>query len=678
MRKITKLDDSLSNKIAAGEVVERPASVVKELVENSIDGGSKRIQVIIEEAGLASIRIIDDGMGIRKDEVLLAFERHATSKIKNENDLFRIRTLGFRGEALPSIASVSEFVMKTCAEDEIGTLVKLKGGKVVTQESSSCRIGTDITVNNLFFNTPARLKYMKSISTELGHITDVMNRMALSHPEISFSLTHNGRNLLQTSGNGDALAVMAAIYGIDVAKKLIYIEDENLDFTLKGYIALPEINRSSRNYISTIINGRYVKNFSLIKAVTSGYHTLLPIGRYPIVYLQVDMEPLLVDVNVHPSKLEVRFSKEDELQKFIDDAIKKVFKKQTLIPSGVPQKKVEKTKDEQTSLTFTHTLVPADAPKDDLFRSSIVQADTVEIQDRPTFNESRTKFDYGHLNSGLQNDSFVVNPKKVEPIVQETTFHTSEQKEEINENDKNETTYVNKVNIESLSSNASDFAKVNDTFKEVPTINNEKCEVDQDEEEDLLIPPMYPIGQVHGTYIVAQNETGMYLIDQHAAQERIKYEYFKEKVGRVEADLQQLLVPIVVTYSANEALKVEENREQLREVGVFLEPFGINTFIIKEHPTWFPKGQEQLVIESMIQEILTKQKVSVKELREEAAIMMSCKASIKANWFLKENDMFALLETLRKTESPFTCPHGRPIIISFSTYELEKLFKRSM
>src|SRR4051812_8335868 len=347
MGKIIQLDDALSNKIAAGEVVERPASVVKELVENSIDAGSTIIDIEVEEAGLSKIRISDNGDGLEEIDVPKAFSRHATSKIKNEHDLFRIRTLGFRGEALPSIASVSRLELITSTGVE-GTRIVLEGGKVITLEKAASRKGTDITITDLFYNTPARLKYMKTVHTELGNITDVTNRLALAHPEVSIRLMHNERKLLHTNGNGDVRQVLAAVYGINIAKKMIPINVTSLDFKLDGYIALPEITRASRNYISTMINGRFIKNYPLVKAIQEGYHTLLPIGRYPIALLNIVMDPILVDVNVHPSKLEVRISKEHELNELVSETIKSAFKTRELIPAGVIREKTPKQQIEQT------------------------------------------------------------------------------------------------------------------------------------------------------------------------------------------------------------------------------------------------------------------------------------------------------------------------------------------
>lgn len=620
-----QLSDELSNKIAAGEVVERPASVVKELVENAIDANSTVIEIELEEAGLSKIRILDNGDGIASEDCLTAFKRHATSKIKTEQDLFRIRTLGFRGEALPSIASVSMLELKTSTGEEAGTHLKLRGGEIVHHELTSSRKGTELVIENLFFNTPARLKYMKTVNTELGNVTDVVNRLAMSHPEVSIRLMHQGRQLLYTNGSGDVRQVLAAIYGMAVAKKMIPINVQSLDYEVNGYVALPEITRASRNYMSTIINGRFVKNYGLLKAVQQGYHTLLPIGRFPIVFLTITMDPLLVDVNVHPAKLEVRLSKEAELFELIEQGVKAAFKKQQLIPDAVvPTKsKAAVQPTEQQTFTFDHQSKPSGYPPSNTVRE-------------PSFKEAPARVDE------------IMPPVKTEVIRQdeklEPTFREIEHYEE------------------SVEENAS-IPEPNHSAKEQP---------------EPRVPAMYPIGQMHGTYILAQNEKGLFIIDQHAAQERIKYEYFKRKLGEVDSEVQELLMPLTLEFSGNEALILEEYKDMLAEVGVFLESFGQNSYIVRSHPQWFPKGEEQETIEEMIQQIFTMKRVNIEKLREEAAIMMSCKGSIKANHHLRNDEIFALLETLRKTTDPFTCPHGRPIIIHHSTYEMEKMFKRVM
>lgn len=711
MGKIILLDDALSNKIAAGEVVERPASVVKELVENSIDAGSTIIEIDVEEAGLAKIRIIDNGAGIEEEDVLIAFERHATSKIKDENDLFRIRTLGFRGEALPSIASVSRLEIKTSTGEGAGTRVIIEGGHLITNEKAPSRKGTDITINDLFYNTPARLKYMKTIHTELGNITDLVNRLALAHPEISFRLIHNGRQLLQTTGSGDARQVLAAIYGMNIVKKMVPITGSSLDFTINGYVALPEITRASRNYISTMINGRFIKNYSLVKAIQEGYHTLLPIGRYPIVMINVQMDPILVDVNVHPSKLEVRLSKEQELNRLVSSIIKETFKSQQLIPSGYTPPKIERPKSEQTFLELDH--LPLDresgittnqstgsgqspAEKTNPFTQSAAQAPVSKSDGGFSPQVAEAFANLVMMNKeGAKASSVVTKNEQQDPMYFDTEEFDDgqtaaqhrphmekqsmvkqqalpEQEQQVD----NERTEFEDNPLDEMDELSEDEHMI-DSFPN-PAIEAQAEDEQVEQQPASRVPPLYPIGQMHGTYIMAQNDKGLYLIDQHAAQERIKYEYFKDKVGQVESQLQELLVPLTFDYSLDEALKIEEHKHELEKVGIFLEEFGINSYIVRAHPVWFPKGEEKQIIEDMIEQLLLMKKVDIKKLREEAAIMMSCKASIKANRHLRNDEIQALLDKLRATTDPFTCPHGRPIIIHFSTYELEKMFKRVM
>ncbi|WP_415272760.1 DNA mismatch repair endonuclease MutL [Bacillus siamensis] len=625
MAKVIQLSDELSNKIAAGEVVERPASVVKELVENAIDANSTVIEIDIEEAGLSSIRVLDNGEGMETDDCKRAFRRHATSKIKDENDLFRVRTLGFRGEALPSIASVSHLEIKTSIGEGAGTHLILQGGNIISEQKSSSRKGTEIIVTNLFFNTPARLKYMKTVHTELGNITDVVNRIALAHPEVSIRLRHQGKNLLQTNGNGDVRHVLAAIYGTAVAKKMIPLHVSSLDFEVKGYIALPEITRASRNYMSSVINGRYIKNFPLVKAVHEGYHTLLPIGRHPITFIEITMDPILVDVNVHPSKLEVRLSKETELHELIRDGIKEVFQKQRLIPSAqLPKKSAPASvKNEQQFITFEESAPERKLP---------------EKMPEPSYS-----------------------PMKLSSVVKEPASVIEEE-------------FLPKEADDEVPSEIS-MPEPEAPVSDIPEPEEEAVSEEIREER---VPVMYPIGQMHGTYILAQNENGLYIIDQHAAQERIKYEYFREKVGQVEPEVQDMIVPLTFHYAANEALIIEQHQQELESVGVFLEAFGTNSYIVRCHPAWFPKGEEAELIEEIIQQVLDAKRIDIKKLREEAAIMMSCKGSIKANRHLRNDEIKALLDDLRRTTDPFTCPHGRPIIIHHSTYEMEKMFKRVM
>lgn len=604
----------LANKIAAGEVVERPASVVKELVENSIDANSTSIKIELVEAGIQQIKVTDNGDGITEADSEIAFLPHATSKINTEDDLFRVRTLGFRGEALASVAAVSKLILKTSTGEEAGTLLSMEGGHLVDRQKSDARKGTEITVNQLFFNTPARLKYMKSLHTELGHITDLLNRLALSHPEIRFEAVHNERVLFKTAGTGELLQVISQVYGMSVAKKMIPVKHESLDFQMEGYIAKPEITRASRNYISTIINGRYIKSFPLSKAIVEGYHTLLPIGKSPIAVLKIDMDPILVDVNVHPTKLEVRFSKDKELYQAVKEMTRDTFRSISLIPEMEQKQAKPKNETEQRTFNFT--------------------PQTEREEKRPLEDRRYETFTSGKSFSETIPDLFVSpgNSVREEEVVHEHASSTP----------------------------------VTDELNSFVSSSKDR------------IPAMYPIGQLQGTYILAQNENGLYMIDQHAAQERIKYEFFKEKLGKPYNESQELLLPLTFEFSNQEALFIEEYKEELEKVGLFFEPFGHRSYVIRSHPNWFPAGFEEEVIREMIEQIMNESKVDVEAIREDAAIMMSCKRSIKANHYLTSDEMFRLLEDLRDTTDPFTCPHGRPIIVHITTYELEKMFKRVM
>lgn len=637
MGKILLLDDNLSNKIAAGEVVERPASVVKELTENSIDAGSSVIEIFIEEAGLKSIRILDDGEGIAPDDILNAFERHATSKIMNENDLFRIRTLGFRGEALPSIASVSRVEVKSSTGEGMGTNLVIEGGKILKHEGSDSRKGTDFKVENIFYNTPARLKYLKSEATELGNIIDVINRLAISHPEISFKLNSNGRELLKTAGNGNVQQVFSTIYGLEIAKKVIPFNGSSLDFEIEGLIGLPEVTRASRNYMTILVNGRYVKNFFISKAILDAYHTLLPINRYPYVLLSIKLDPYLVDVNVHPSKMEVRLSKEPELMELVKETIKSKLQNQSLIPAGMSSFKIDKQKNEQQILRFDSGKKPSQAIVDYFNTISTKEIEPLNSPEQSSYDEiTETK-------KAPSNEDLVYEDVK--------TFHFA-------------TTVPNRL--------------IDDIEPLIKENSNENTTEYTVEEADSIIPPMYLIGQFHGTYLLAQNENGLFIIDQHAAQERMKYEFYKVKISEVEKELQNLLIPITLTYSTDDFIKINEQKSVLEDIGVYLEEFGGNSFIVRATPTWFPKGEEQVLLEELIEQILTIKKADLGKIREESAIMMSCKGSIKANRHLRQDEMQQLLDDLRLTTDPFTCPHGRPIIVQFSQYEIEKMFKRVM
>jgi DNA mismatch repair protein MutL len=589
--KIIQLSDDLANKIAAGEVVERPASVVKELVENSIDAGSKNIEIYLEDAGLRLIRVVDDGEGMSKEDAILSIERHATSKIASVHDLFRINSLGFRGEALPSIASISEFKLTTCDGNDHGFTLDIVGGIIKNKSTSPSRKGTEIKVSNLFFNTPARLKYVKTIQTELGTIIDYLNKTALTNPNISFKVYHNDKKIFFTLGNNSVEQVLVSLYGLETAKNAIKIYNSNHDFSINGFIVKPEISRASRNYITISVNKRIIKNISIQRAIIDGYDTLLTTGRYPIAFLNIDVDPYLVDVNVHPTKMEVRLSKEESLIELIKASIKEHLLSTNLIPEINNRPKVESVKI-QEKFDFTTSTIPEN-------------------------NNNKT---------GLN----------------------------INENEENTDTLDNEV------------LEIRENIDELKTINVHR----------KLLPELYIVGQVHGTYIVAQNDEGMFLIDQHAAQERVLYESFLSKINENQFDLQQLLIPYTFDVNQSEKIIIDQYYNLLEQIGIILEPFGEKSYIIRSHPTWFPNGTEQKVIEDIIYQLIINKTVNLKTITKEAIIMMSCKAAIKANRFLNTDELNSLIKSLRETQSPFTCPHGRPIIIKFTINEIEKMFKR--
>lgn len=660
MARIEELPETLANQIAAGEVIERPASVVKELVENAIDAGSTQIDITIEEAGLKMIQVTDNGEGIDPEDVKNAFKRHATSKIYSREDLFRIRTLGFRGEALPSIASVSEVTMETSTGGQQGTFLQLKAGQIVDQKSNEARKGTKIKVENLFFNTPARLKYVKTIQTELSNVTDIVNRLAISHPEIAFRMANDQNPLIKTPGNDDLRQTLAGIYGVTTAKKMRKIEKADLDFGISGYISLPEVTRASRNYLSIMINGRYIKNYLLNKAIVAGYRSKLMVGRFPIAVIEIKMDPLLVDVNVHPTKQEVRISKEKELMALIEAAIHDCLSAEQLIPEGLENLSFKKSsgksaaKPEQTTIDFggqPNENRKADALSEDSFRSK---------PSRYPAQRSVTPFERG-IAYDAQDGQFYINEKNQQSP---KPASDSEKNDPSSEN--------NQIEAGEIQSDLLNLHQL-PHMRTAEKVLNTEAEL---EDSPAGFPLLEYVGQMHGTYLFAQNEEGLYIIDQHAAQERIKYEYFRQKIGEVSSDQQDLLVPIMLDYPKNDAIKISENTAALEEVGIFLEPFGQSSFLLRSHPIWFDNGEEEAIVREMVELLLEQGKVEVAKFREASAIMMSCKGSIKANHYLNDREARSLLTDLGKTKNPYNCPHGRPVLIHFDNHDMQKMFKR--
>ena len=596
MSKIKVMDENLANKIAAGEVVEKCVSIVKELVENSIDAKASEIKIELKEAGIREIKVIDNGKGMDHEDAVLAFQRHATSKLYNVDDLFNISSLGFRGEALPSIASVSEVLLKTCQNDK-GTLIHIKGGKIVEDTTCEARTGTSITVSNLFYNTPARLKHLSSIYTELANISDYVNKMALSYPKVKFRLINDEKELLNTDGSGNLLKVINAIYGLDVTKKMLECSTSNDDYEVSGYISMPEVNRSSRNYMTTLVNGRVIKNASLNKAINDAYSSFKEDTRYPIVVLNITCDPSLIDVNVHPSKLDIKFSNFDELKEIIKKMIIDKIRGKLLIPKIEISTSVERPRYENLSLDLERSVV---REGENTYGENYQQ----QLTDLVNFNDS----------------------KNIDELVDDTP---------------------NRV-------------------EDIESVNNK-------------LPELYPVGLALGTYIVCENECGVYLIDQHAAQERINYEKYLYLLSNPSKNTISTIIPIVIELPMNEFLIIKKNISILENLNITLEEFGQSSFRITSHPTWFPKDNPDKLLRSIIDAIIKEEKnFNLAKFNDHLAATIACKASIKANTRITLEDMESIISQLRLCNNPFNCPHGRPTIIEFTIYELEKMFKRSI
>lgn len=584
MNKIKVMDINLSNKIAAGEVVETLMNVVKELVENSIDAESTSIKINLEDAGTKEISVSDDGVGMSREDATNCLKRHATSKLYKDDDLFHIDTLGFRGEALPSIASVSKMTIETSDQEE-GTTVIINGGVIESVTPSSLRSGTKITVKDIFYNTPARLKYLKNLHTELANITSYVNKMALSYPNIKFTLINNEKTLLNTDGSGNLLKVINSIYGLDVTKKMIKITGENSDYDINGYISYPEVNRSSRNFITMFVNGRYIRNNNIIKTILEGYHTYLPIGRYPVVVINIETDPTIVDVNVHPTKMDIKFSKQEELQELLQKTITNALLKLVLVPEIKSSEKVVSNIEKITTIN-----------KDLDFKSQ----------------------------------------EEIKPEYEEITFDFNVQEKQ-------------------------------------SLYNNDFQETQKEKVQKIM-----PVGIIHNTYIVGENDEGMHIIDQHAAQERINYEKYKKELGKETKELTEVLIPIKLEFTNEEFLELKDKKSIIENIGITYEEFGQNTIVIRKHPKWLNPRYITESLRKIIEIIIKENDFSKEKFNEKIAINLSCKMAIKANDYISLEEAEKLLETLLKCQNPYTCPHGRPTIINYTFYELEKLFKRAM
>ena len=684
MGKINILSAELSNKIAAGEVVERPSSVVKELVENSIDAGSTNIKIIIQEFGIKQIRIIDNGSGISNDDLERAFLRHATSKISADYDLFHIETLGFRGEALASISSVSKVTIKSCSGEAQGKMLILEGGKVVQSEFYAPIKGTDLSVENLFYNTPARLKYLRNPHTEQANITNVIHKFALSYPNISFELHVDGKITFKTYGDGDVHKILSKIYNMGVAKNMIDFSGSNDDYKVYGFISVPEETRASKNYIHIFINGRYIKNYVIQNSIIDTYGTLLMKNRYPLCVINIEMDPILLDVNVHPTKQEVRLSKEAELIRLIKEIIAERLSNYTYIPQGMNNVLTKKEKSRIEKLDFLSELdtkfgieEDADISKKQLEDKIINEDDfifgednlssekNILIDDKNENNDNSYSRKTNRVKSDLPDLSYSPHPKD-----NRNRFGEKPTKKEIenfmNFSKRDEIEYTeNKVIL------GSDSELANSHFDE---IKNAKI-VQDDETRVRTLPDLKVLAQIFKTYILSEADNKLYLIDQHAAAERYNYEKLQREFSDRKNYKKQMLIPLMFDFSVEEAAEVRNNLEKFEELGIVFEEFGDNSYVVREFPGWIEEDEEEM-IKIIVEKVLKNNNITFNELRNDAIAMASCKMSIKANQILNEVEMNKVISDLYKCKNPFTCPHGRPIITKMEKKDLEKMFKR--
>ena len=705
MGKINILSAELSNKIAAGEVVERPSSVVKELVENSIDAGSTNIKILIKEFGIQQIRIIDNGSGITNDDLARAFLRHATSKISADYDLFHIETLGFRGEALASISSVSKVTIKSCAGEAQGKMLVLEGGKVVSEEYYAPIKGTDLSVENLFYNTPARLKYLRNPHTEQANITNIIHKFALSYPNVAFELHVDGKITFKTYGDGDVHKILSKIYNMGVARNMIEFSGSNDDYKVFGYISVPEETRASKNYINIFINGRYIKNYGIQNAIIDAYGTLLMINRYPLCVINIEMNPILLDVNVHPTKQEVRLSKEAELIRLIKEVIAERLSNYTYIPQGMNNVLTKKEKAKIEKINFLDELDNkfGDAEDKKIFSEEKKEPE-VDLEVELSFPDTQEEV-ASHV---IQEDEFLfggdllTNSREEKTPVQskENMFNQRSNTQRIKSDlpdlsysphpRDNRNKFGDKPTKKEIE-NFMNFSKKEDnvsyddrTEKVVSNVVKDDSHfneikdakiVQDDDTKVRTLPDLKVLAQIFKTYILSEADNKLFLIDQHAAAERYNYEKLQREFIERKNYKKQMLIPLMFDFSVDEAAEVRDNLEKFEELGIIFEEFGDNSYVVREFPGWIEEDEEQM-IKIIVEKVLRNNNITFNELRNDAIAMASCKMSIKANQVLTDVEMKKVISDLYECKNPFTCPHGRPIITKMEKKDLEKMFKR--
>ena len=643
------LDDNTINKIAAGEVVERPASVIKELVENAIDAHADRIEVEITAGGTSFMRVSDNGIGMSRQDAELAILRHATSKIVKVDDLLTIGTLGFRGEALPSIASVSRFTLTTRqAGDELGTEIKISGGSLPEVGETGCGIGTTIRVEDLFFNTPARKKFLKTNNTEGGKINEFIVKLAISNPQIAFKLINNNKVAVSTPGNGDLKDTLQSIYGGTVGSALLPLEFEDEDIRLSGFVTKPSAIRSSRSWQTFIVNGRIIANRAIAKAIDNAYHALIPKTGYPLVALNIQVPQNTIDVNVHPQKSEMKFEDEGRVFKAVYKAVLDAIR----------------PKDEVRQLGKLGNMAAG------VEQAEIDRHVAHGMQDLHDMSPAAGKLYMENLLAAKDVERASASPARYVPVYEERRQAAMQWREAAARMDVPKPAEPESENVPET---VPELVSVPvPEMMPVPEAVPETMPVENDREQSCR---MVPIGQVDNTYIIAQDADGLYIVDQHAAHERILFDRFSARAGEI--PVQQLLVHLMLDFSSHEAEIIEDNLAMLKELGFGMEPSGPKQFRLTEVPADVPSGEAEDFIREILASLEELHKPSAAELRQAAIATASCKAAIKAGFKLNFRQMEILLAELNDTAMPYTCPHGRPTIIKFSTDELAKMFKRT-
>ena len=683
--RINLLDEITINKIAAGEVVERPSSIVKELVENSIDAGADRIIIEVENGGKSLIKITDNGCGIPSSEVKKCFLRHATSKIDKIDDLFNLFTLGFRGEALASICAVSKLEMTTKFEDEaVGTKITLVGGNIEAKEVVGANTGTSIVIKDLFFNTPARKKFLKTDHAELMNITDIVNKLAIGYPNVKFRYLNAGKLMVNTPGDGKLVSAVRSIYSREVSENLIEINYDCSLFKIDGYIGNNNIYRSNRNLQHVYINGRFVKSKIIYDAIANAYKSIIPINKHAVCFINLHLDPQKVDVNIHPGKIEVKFEKENEIKLEIMEYIRAKLLKQSLIG------KFE-----------TFDRVPKDrAVKQDFSGNAFKNQDFGNTT--TNFSETSTKFgdknikpidlsDEVDVNSFIKLDDFEEKKKKEVKNKSNATKNTS-LKNYDNKTNKRESYSSGfssyNSDVDNYKNSYSSAVKIEDNDKisetesqmaftaEGEILDSEKKDEIEKKEAGFSLKYYKVVGVVFDTYIVLQKGESMYLMDQHAAHERVLFERYMNAFHKREVHMQMLLDPIVLELSSVDMLQVEKNLDIFRNFGFEVEIFGMNNILIRGVPNLFGTPQSEKFILELIDNI---DKISNNyDLKDDRFAIMACKSAIKANDRIQNIEIESLFKQLEKCENPYTCPHGRPTMVEISKVEIEKMFKRIM